>query len=128
MEIKPYHHNLDGTFRNPEGSPKRDSNIKWSYRIFNEERKKIKIEYPVSHVVPREQALKNLAVNKENDYVFWIGHASFIIKLGGTTIITDPLFSKNTGPLIFGPKRYVDPAIKLNEIPPIDLFFKPINS
>jgi N-acyl-phosphatidylethanolamine-hydrolysing phospholipase D len=45
-----------------------------------------------------------------------------LIKLGGTTIITDPVFSKNTGPLIFGPKRYVEPAIKLDEIPPIDLF------
>ena len=122
MEKKPYHHLPDGTFRNPEGSPERDSNVKWSYKIFNEERKKIKIEYPESHVVPREQALKNLEANKQNDYVFWIGHASFIIKLGKTTIITDPLFSKNTGPLIFGPKRYVDPAIELDEIPPIDLF------
>ena len=31
---KPYHHLPDGTFRNPEGSPKRDANIKWSYKIF----------------------------------------------------------------------------------------------
>ena len=36
MEKKPYHHLPDGTFRNPEGSPKRDPNIKWSYKIFNE--------------------------------------------------------------------------------------------
>ena len=28
MEKKPYHHNVDGTFRNPEGSPKQNSNIK----------------------------------------------------------------------------------------------------
>ena len=27
-----------------------------------------------------------------------------LIKLGETTIITDPVFSKNAGPLIFGPK------------------------
>ena len=40
MEKKPYHHLEDGTFRNPEGSPKRDSNIKWSYKVFNAERKK----------------------------------------------------------------------------------------
>ena len=42
MENKPYHHNSDGTFRNPEGSPKRDPNTKWSYKIFNQERKKNK--------------------------------------------------------------------------------------
>ena len=52
----------------------------------------------------------------------WIGHATFLIKLGDTTIITDPVFSKNMGPWIFGPKRYVDPAISLNEIPEVNLF------
>ena len=44
MEKRPYHHLPDGTFRNPEGSPERDPNAKWSYKIFNEERKKVKIE------------------------------------------------------------------------------------
>ena len=118
----PFHHLSDGTFRNPEGSPQRDPNIKWSYKIFNEERKKIKINYPTSHVVPRDKVLKDLNESKKNDYIAWIGHATFLIKLGNTTIITDPLFSKNTGPLIFGPKRYVDPAINLNEIPEVNLF------
>ena len=121
MDKKPYHHLPDGTFRNPEGSPKRDNNIKWSYKIFNAERKKIKINFPNDHVIPRNEVLKNLHENKDEDYIAWIGHATFLIKLGDTTIITDPLFSENTGPLIFGPKRYVDPAIKLAEIPKTDL-------
>ena len=121
MAEKPYHHLADGTFRNPEGSPKRDLNIKWSYKIFNEERKKININFPKEHVVPRNKVLKDLNENLNNDYIAWIGHATFLIKLGNNTIITDPLFSKNTGPLIFGPKRYVDPAIKLNEIPKTDI-------
>ena len=122
MAEKPYHHLSDGTFRNPEGSPKRDPNVKWSYKIFNEERKKIKIDFPKDHVVPRGKVLKDLNDNLHNDYIAWIGHATFLIKLGNTTIITDPLFSKNTGPLIFGPKRYVDPAINLNEVPKTDIF------
>jgi N-acyl-phosphatidylethanolamine-hydrolysing phospholipase D len=121
MEKKPYHHLPDGTFRNPEGSPKRDSNVKWSYKIFNAERKKIKIDFPKDHIVPRDKVLKDLHQNKDSDYIVWIGHATFLIKLGDTTIITDPVFSKNTGPLTFGPKRYVDPAIKLDEIPKTDL-------
>ena len=75
MEKKPYHHLPDGTFRNPEGSPERDPSMKWSYKIFNAERKKIKIEYPKSHTVPREQVLKDLQENKNNDYIAWIGHA-----------------------------------------------------
>ena len=122
MEKRPYHHLPDGTFRNPEGSPERDPNVKWSYKIFNEERKKIKIEIPDDHVVPKTKVLEDLKNNQNNDYIAWIGHATFLIKLGDTTIITDPVFSKNTGPLIFGPKRYIPPAVNLDEIPPVDLF------
>jgi len=122
MKDLPYHHLPDGTFRNPEGSPKRDENIKWSFKTFNKEKKKLKIEFPSNHVVEREKVLENLEKYKNDNYVAWIGHATFLIKLGDTTIITDPLFSKNSGPLIFGPKRYVESAIKLNEIPKTDLF------
>jgi len=122
MKERPYHHLPDGTFRNPEGSPKRDPNIKWSMSKWNKEKKKIKINIPSDHVVDKEEVLKNLEKYKNDDYVAWIGHATFLIKLGNTTIITDPLFSKNAGPLIFGPKRYVDPAINLKEIPEVNLF------
>ena len=67
MEKKPYHHLPDGTFRNPEGSPKRDNNVKFSYKIFNAERKKIEINFPDDHVVPRDEVLKSLQENKDED-------------------------------------------------------------
>ena len=119
---KPYHHLPDGTFRNPEGSPKRDPNVKWSYKIFNQEKKKLDMTVPKEHVVEKEKVLSDLKKYQDDDYVAWIGHATFLIKLGETTIITDPVFSKNAGPLIFGPDRFTEPALKLNEIPKIDLF------
>jgi len=119
---KPYHHLSDGTFRNPEGSPKRDPNVKWSYKIFNQEKKKLDMTVPKEHVIEKEKVLLDLEKYKNDDYVAWIGHATFLIKLGETTLITDPVFSKNAGPLIFGPKRFTEPALTLNEIPKIDLF------
>jgi len=122
MEKKPYHHLPDGTFRNPEGSPKRDANFKWSYKIFNQEKKKLDMTVPKEHVIDKEKVLSDLRKYQEDDYVAWIGHATFLIKLGNTTIITDPVFSKNAGPLIFGPKRFTKPALKLNEIPKTDIF------
>ena len=85
-------------------------------------KKKIKIEIPEDHVVKKQKVLQDINNLSNGDYIAWIGHATFIIKLGNTTIITDPVFEKNMGPLIFGPKRFVDPAINLNEIPEIDLF------
>ena len=122
MEKIPYHHLPDGTFRNPEGSPKRDSNFKWSFKIFNKEKKKLDMTVPKDHVEGKEIVFSNLEKLKNSDYIGWIGHATFLIKLGDTTIITDPVFSKNAGPLIFGPKRFTEPALKLREIPAIDIF------
>ncbi len=122
MEKNPYHHMPDGSFRNPEGSPERDSSFNWSFKIFNKEKKKLNMNIPKDHIIDKADVLKNLKKYNNNDYIGWIGHATFLIKLGETIIITDPVFEKNMGPLIFGPKRYVDPAINLNELPKIDLF------
>ena len=122
MENKLYHHLPDGKFRNPEGSPERKENVNWSFRTFNKEKKKLDMSLPSDHSIKKEVVLKNLIKNQNNDFIGWIGHATFLIKLGNTTIITDPVFEKNMGPLIFGPKRFVDPAISLDELPKIDLF------
>ena len=122
MEKKPYHHLPDGTFRNPEGSPVRSGTIKWSYTIFNKEKKKLDMTIPKEHVINKQIVLSDLEKYKNKDYIGWIGHATYLIKLGNTTIITDPVFSKNAGPLIFGPDRFTEPALKLNEIPKTDLF------
>ena len=124
---KPYHHITDEKgntikFRNPEGSPERTGNINWSYKTFNKEKKKLDMTVPKDHVIDKNKVLSDLKKYKDGDYIAWIGHATFLIKLGDTTIITDPVFSKNAGPLIFGPKRYTEPALKLNEIPKTDLF------
>ena len=122
MEKKPYHHLPDGTFRNPEGSPVRVNGVKFSYRTFIKEKKKIDITFPKDHVIDKKIVKENLQKFKDDDYIAWIGHATYLIKLGNTTLITDPVFSKNAGPLIFGPKRFTEPALKLNEIPKTDIF------
>ena len=55
MDKKPYHHIYkDGklhAFRNLEGGPKRDPNFKWDWKVFREEKKKLKIDYPPEHVL-----------------------------------------------------------------------------
>ena len=52
----------------------------------------------------------------------WLDHASFIIKLGDTTIITDPVFEKYYGYFGLGTKKYIEPPLKLKELPEINLF------
>ena len=40
---KKYHHLANGTFRNPEGSKVIDMNFNWSFKVFNQEKKKLNI-------------------------------------------------------------------------------------
>jgi L-ascorbate metabolism protein UlaG (beta-lactamase superfamily) len=54
--------------------------------------------------------------------VTWIGHSTVLVQFAGLNILTDPLFSKRASPLQFvGPKRVRPPALKVDELPPIDL-------
>src|SRR5262245_27119556 len=56
----------------------------------------------------------------------WIGHATVLINFFGTRIITDPVFSERIGLdfmglFTIGPRRLVFPALKPEELPPIDI-------
>ena len=58
-------------------------------------------------------------------YAAWLGHTSVLLKIDGTTILTDPVFSRrigvSLGPVTVGLKRLVAPALALRDLPPIDL-------
>ena len=122
MEKKPYHHLPDGTFRNPKGSPVRTQKVNFSYRFFKKKTIQVDRNVPDNFVIEKQKVLEDLKKYEDDDYIAWIGHATYLIKLGNTTIITDPVFSNNAGPLIFGPKRFTKPAVDLKDIPEIDLF------
>lgn len=52
--------------------------------------------------------------------VTWIGHATMLVRMEGTTFLTDPMFSPRASPLPFaGPRRLVEPGVPLSELPPI---------
>jgi len=57
--------------------------------------------------------------------ICWIGHATVLINFYGITVLTDPAFGSRVGiPVALGtagPKRYVAPALKLKELPPVAL-------
>jgi N-acyl-phosphatidylethanolamine-hydrolysing phospholipase D len=53
--------------------------------------------------------------------VTWIGHASTLVQVGGSNVLTDPIFSERASPLSFaGPKRALAPGIALADLPHID--------
>ena len=64
---------------------------------------------------------ESLGLDSEN-YLVWIGHATYLIKKDGLTILTDPVFSNRASPVRFaGPKRLIPPAIPIEKLPKIDV-------
>jgi N-acyl-phosphatidylethanolamine-hydrolysing phospholipase D len=58
---------------------------------------------------------------RENPSVTWIGHATMLVRMDGTTFLTDPMFSERASPVPFaGPKRLVPPGVPLAELPPVE--------
>jgi L-ascorbate metabolism protein UlaG (beta-lactamase superfamily) len=55
----------------------------------------------------------------------WIGHATVLLRLGGRTILTDPVFSQRiglgAGVCTLGPRRQLSPALTIGQLPKIDL-------
>lgn len=54
--------------------------------------------------------------------VTYVGHVTFLIQIAGLNILTDPVWSDRASPFSFaGPKRVIDPGIKFEDLPPIDI-------
>jgi L-ascorbate metabolism protein UlaG (beta-lactamase superfamily) len=55
----------------------------------------------------------------------WVGHATVLLRVGGMTILTDPVFSKRIGmrlgAMTLGLARVCPPALEIEHLPPIDL-------
>jgi L-ascorbate metabolism protein UlaG (beta-lactamase superfamily) len=55
----------------------------------------------------------------------WLGHATVLINFHGIRILTDPAFGARVGISlglgVAGPKRFIAPALRMTELPPIDV-------
>lgn len=54
--------------------------------------------------------------------VIWLGHSTLLARIGGQTVLFDPVFSKRASPFQWiGPKRFdTEPPLNLDMLPPID--------
>ena len=57
----------------------------------------------------------------EEDGVWWLGHASLLLRLSGKYILTDPVFSRRASPVSFaGPTRKTPPVTSVAALPSLD--------
>lgn len=113
------HHTADG-FRNIYPHPPKPSFWKWQWQRWTggvAEEPEGGYNFPL---LKPDQAF--LASNRSRPTLTWIGHATFLLQVGGVNILTDPHFSERASPLSFaGPKRRVPPALDFTTLPHIDV-------
>ncbi len=79
-------------------------------------------EVPSDHYLSEKDAISQFQQLSGQNSVTWLGHATFLIRISGMTILTDPFLTEYASPLwIFGARRYVKPSISLENLPPVDM-------
>jgi len=121
MPGKPDHHRDDGGFRNPPGSPSAQATLGELASFFWRRIREQPPAVPSGHVIPHDDALAAFDASAGDDTVTWLGHASFLLRVTGKTILTDPYLGEVAGPFGFGPSRYAPPGLLLADLPPIDI-------
>lgn len=108
----------DTIFQNldPKYKPKRFLNLlKW----------KLTTKHPVW---PKKVLVENYdlpphkVIDQDKIRISFVGHVTFLIQTNEINILTDPVWSQRASPFSFiGPKRVIDPGIKLADLPKIDI-------
>lgn len=112
------HHLPDG-FRNTEPAMRQPGDV----QRWRQERKAQKLPNPpgdgYSAFIERWWQQADLSGN--DDRVWWLGHASLLLRLNGYFLLTDPVFSRRASPVSFaGPARRTEIPLDLNQLPRLD--------
>ena len=115
-------HGRTGAFRNPPGSPVPGGGFGDWLRFFM--RRAVTggdpVTLPPGHVLPPEAVAAGL--RGAGDRLTWLGHSSFLLRLGPTTLLTDPFLTEYASPFPpLGPRRFAPPGLRPEELPAIDV-------
>ncbi len=121
---RPSHHTAAG-FRNPPGSgPLRSGDRRaWTSFLYRRILRRAAVAVPEGHVLPGSEAMDGVFNRRsDDDRLTWLGHSSFLLRLDGLNILTDPFLTDYASPVPpFGPKRFAPPGLSPAQLPRIDL-------
>jgi len=89
--------------------------VLWKIGYYNEKRERPPM--PSSFAYPA----KSQSFDPQKPSALWIGHSTYLIQIGGVSILTDPVWNSYCSPIpVKALKRIHEPAIALTDLPKID--------
>lgn len=75
---------------------------------------------PASEIPTEDPAPARPAAPPDAVRLTWLGHASFLVQIGGLNILTDPILSRRASPVSWlGPSRLTPVPLGVGQLPPI---------
>src|SRR5215467_13115408 len=87
----------------------------WRF-VFLEQRRQRQIERQLPPPAPTPRVANDgvaLRANTTRTSITWVGHSSFLLQMGGHSILTDPIWSNKAGAGPFGPARIAPPGLRM---------------
>ncbi len=115
---------IAGRFRNLPGAPRPPATAAqyWGFLWRRARQAGRPVAVPQGHCLDRQAVIAGLARLADADRLTWLGHAAFLLRLAGQNILLDPYLGEFAAPLPgLGPRRYVPPALRPADLPPIDV-------
>ncbi|WP_279023513.1 MBL fold metallo-hydrolase [Gibbsiella quercinecans] len=113
------HHTPQG-FRNLEPTQRQEGDL----QRWRAERKKLGLPKPpqMGYQQFTQRWWQQANLQGSNDSVWWLGHASVLMRLGGRYVLIDPVLSQRASPLSFyGPKRKTPSPLAVRDLPAVDV-------
>lgn len=113
------HHTPDG-FCNPTAVAHQPGDVK----RWRQERKAAGLPRPplAGYDAFTEAWWQKAEIAAGDDGLWWLGHASVLLRMQGKYLLTDPVFSRRASPLRFaGPQRRTPPALTIDDLPALDV-------
>jgi N-acyl-phosphatidylethanolamine-hydrolysing phospholipase D len=123
MADRPAHHGPDGKYRIPWPLEVADARAGGGVLRWQMERMRARLppNPPASALPLAAGDVARPRAEPGEIRLTWIGHASFLLQIGGRNVLLDPHFGPRASPFRFiGPKRFVPPGLALDALPPID--------
>jgi N-acyl-phosphatidylethanolamine-hydrolysing phospholipase D len=118
---RPPHHAPDGRYVNPWWTA--DTREAGGFLRWQRERRAADLApTPAPGTLPlAEPRLANPHTGPDELRITWVGHATFLVQVGGVNVLTDPHWSRRASPVQFaGPARFTEPGVEWDALPPID--------